>query len=167
MSIPDTFINGGNMWVQSAEGGAAVGHPDVTLGFYFTGSAGKEDIHFKDYSIKGKSWSDNIEAQVTYRNKEVLFQNPRTHDAETLRLVSTGVVEWDAATKAAKLAKGDHTKAYFYATSAPFDAKTSKPYATGAGAKGTQTGDSTSQSTMYVIGRGALIVLLFLFTQKK
>ena len=170
MAIPAKFLNGGNAWVQKADAGSAMGHPDTILAYQISSDAGVNEIRFFEYAVAGPrigKWSTSIAADAVAGKDEVTFVNPKDKGSsqQTISLVSAGVAEWS------QLAVGsDKAKTYFYATSAPFDPSTTKPYGGGtydpAKGAGTAPGTGTSQSTMYVIGGGALIGLLFLFTQK-
>ena len=174
MAIPAKFLNGGNAWVQNADAGPAMGHPDQILAYYISSDAGINEIHFFEYAVAGPrkgTWSHAIAADVHFasggvagKDEVLTFVNPKDKGSsqQTISLVSAGVTEWSALTGGAKT--------YFYATSAPFNPSTTKPYAGGtydpAKGGGTAPGTGTSQSTMYMLGGGALIGLLFLFAQK-
>jgi LPXTG-motif cell wall-anchored protein len=166
MAIPAKFLNGGNAWVQKADAGSAMGHPDTILAYTLGSDAGQNEIRFFEYAVAGPrigKWSTSIAADAVAGNDDVTFVNPKDKGStQTISLVSAGVTEWSALTGGAKT--------YFYATSAPFNPSTTKPYAGGtydpAKGGGTAPGTGTSQSTMYMLGGGALIGLLFLFAQK-
>ena len=187
MAIPAKFLNGGNAWVQKADAGPAMGHPDRILAYYIDDESSsptfKPQIHFFELRVAGNgigTWTASISADVHFKDENLTFVNPRGGGAtgssqQTISLVSGGVTEWATISKNAGEKKA---KTYFYATSAKFNPSHvtsggTKPYGgatydPGKGA-GTAPGDATSgtsQSTMYVIGGGALIGLLFLFAQK-
>ena len=154
-----------------------------------SGTVLSNNINFYEYSLRSKKWTPLVSAQITahpwsikgmYGPGTIVFADPRGTaggiGGGVVHLTSAGEANFNYTEDEAKSMGNPVSEAYFYATNKKYDPQTTRPHGdTGGSSSGGSSGGSsprgttgtgTSQSTMYMLGGGALIGLLFLFTQK-